>query len=75
MEIGELRVALKTGIPLLWQGKYDYERAIGHLSGIVLRNGSNGEDVISCELTTRRNSRLICKPEELRVYDPVKSEK
>lgn len=71
MEIGELRVALRSGIPLLWQGKYDYERAIGHLSGIVLRNGPNGEDVFSCELTTRRNSILICKPEELRVLDPV----
>lgn len=75
MEIGELRKALRMGIPLLWQGKYDYERAIGHLSGIVLRNGPNGEDVFSCELTTRRNSILLCKPEELRVYDPVKSEK
>lgn len=74
MEIGELRVALKTGIPLIWQGKYDYERAIGHLSGIVLRNGPNGEDVFSCELTTRRNSILLCKPEELRVLDPTASE-
>ena len=75
MEIGELRSALRTGVPLLWQGKYDYEHAIGHLSGIVLRNGPNGEDVFSCELTTRRNSILICKPEELRVLDPVNSEK
>lgn len=75
MEIGELRAALRTGIPLLWQGKYDYEHAIGYLSGIILRAGPHGEDVFSCELTTRRNSILVCMPEELRVLDPVNSEK
>ena len=75
MDIGELRVALRTGIPLIWQGKMEYERSVGYLSGIILRTGPRGEDVFSCELTTRRNSILLCKPEELRVYDPVKSEK
>lgn len=71
MEIGELRKALRMGIPLIWQGKMEYESAIGHLTGIILRSGPNGEDVFSCELRTRRNSILICKPEELRVLDPT----
>ena len=72
MEINELRSALRTGVPLLWQGKMEYERAVGYLSGIILRVGPRGEDVFSCELTTRQNRLLICKPEELRVLDPVK---
>ena len=75
MEINELRSALRTGVPLIWQGKMEYERSVGYLSGVILRAGSRGEDVFSCELTTRQNRLLICKPEELRVYDPVKSEK
>ena len=75
MEIGELRKALRSGVPLIWQGKMDYDRSVGYLSGIILRSGPNGEDVFSCELTGRRGCVVICRPEELRVYDPVKSEK
>lgn len=71
MGINELRIALKTGVPLMWQGKMEYDRSVGYLSGIILRVGPHGEDVFSCELTTRQNSLLICKPEELRVLDPV----
>lgn len=74
MEISELRQALRSGVPLIWQGKMDYERSVGYLSGIILRAGPNGEDVFSCELTAR-NSIIICRPEEVRIYDPVKSEK
>ena len=71
MEISELRQALRTGIPLIWQGKMDYERSVGRLSGIILRSGANGEDVFSCELTDRRGCVVICRPDELRVYDPT----
>ena len=70
MEISELKRALKTGIPVVWQGKRDYERSVGRLTGIILRSAPNGEDVISCELTTRRRSIIICRPEELSYYHP-----
>lgn len=73
MEINELRSALRTGVPLMWQGKMEYERSVGYLSGIILRAGPRGEDVFSCELTTRQNRLLICKPEELNYYKPVES--
>ena len=71
MEIGELRQALRSGIPLKWQGKMEYESAVGRLTGIILRSGPNGEDVFSCELRTNRNSLLICRPEDLEVYRPA----
>ena len=34
MEISELRQALRSGVPLIWQGKMDYERSVGYLSGV-----------------------------------------
>lgn len=75
MTIGELRGALDSGVSLIWQGKHDYERARGSLTGIILRKGPSGEDVFSAELTTKsetsgRNSIIICRPEELRFWNP-----
>lgn len=72
MQLSELNGALDSGITLLWQGKHDYERAIGSLTGIIKRKGG----VFSCELTTKsatsgRNSVIICKPEELSFYSPA----
>lgn len=76
MNIGELREALKSGVTLIWQGKHDYESAIGHLTGIILRRGASGEDVFSCELTSQsaasaRSSVIICRPEDLRLWHPA----
>lgn len=71
MQLGELNAALDSGITVLWQGRHDYERAVGSITGIIKRKGS----VFSCELTTKsettgRNTVIICKPEELFYWKP-----
>lgn len=73
MEINELRSALRTGVPLLWQGKMEYERAVGYLSGILIQRGPDGEEKISGVLSDRRGCTVTCRPEELRYYKPVES--
>jgi len=76
MTVSELRKALKSGVTLIWQGKHDYKRARGSLTGIILRKGPSGEDVFSAELTSisatsGRNSIIICRPEELSLWHPA----
>lgn len=76
MQLGELKCALKSGVPLLWQGRYDYERATGRLTGIILRTDEKGNDVFSCELTSSaslsgRCTVITCRPEELSIYKPT----
>ena len=71
MDLKELNGALDSGITLIWQGKHDYERATGSLTGIMKRKGN----VFSCELTTvsatsGRNSVIYCRPEELSYWKP-----
>ena len=78
MNVGELRGALKSGMTVIWQGKHDYESAIGRLTGIILRSGPSGEDVFSCEITSSSNlsgrtSIVICRPEEVQLWNPVGS--
>lgn len=78
MNINELRGVLKSGMPVVWQGKHDYESAIGRITGIILRSGPSGEDIFSCELTTspslsRSSSVIRCSPEELRLWNPSDS--
>lgn len=79
MEIKELKDALKSGIPVIWRGKHDYESTIGRLTGIILRAGASGEDEFSCEITSSsslsgRSSVVICRPEELSLWNPMKIE-
>ena len=76
MEIKDLKAALKSGVPVVWQGKHDYESAIGRLTGIILRSGPSGEDVFSCEITSspsmsRSSSVVTCRPEEVRLWNPA----
>lgn len=76
MEIKELRGAMKRGIPVIWEGKHDYERAIGKLTGIVLRSGPGGEDIYSCEITSKyegsgRTSVVYARAEEVRLWNPL----
>ena len=71
MDLKELNDALDSGITLVWQGKHEYERATGSLTGILKRRGN----VFSCELTTvsatsGRNSVIYCRPEELSYWKP-----
>ena len=75
MEIKELKGALKRGLMVVWQGKHDYESAIGRLTGIMLRVDDSGVDIFSCELTSSsslsgRTSIYMCRPEELRLWSP-----
>lgn len=75
MQLGELKSAMKSGVPLIWRGRHDYERATGHLTGIILRMDEKGNERFSCELTssasTGRNTVIVCKPEELSLYRPT----
>ena len=70
MTVDELREALYSGVQLLWQGKYEYERARGHLSGIIESRGPSGETVYSGRLSTNLKSVIICRPEELSLWSP-----
>lgn len=78
MDLKELKGALRSGVPVVWQGKRDYESAIGRITGIILRSGPSGEDIFSCELTTsptlsRSSSVIRCRPEEVRLWNPADS--
>ena len=77
MEIKELKRVLKSGVPVIWQGKHDYESTIGRLTGIILRLDPSGEDEFSCEITSSsslsgRSSVVICKPAEVSLWRPAK---
>lgn len=75
MQLGDLKRALKSGAPVVWQGKRDYESAIGRLTGIILRSGESGEELFSCEITSSsslsgRTSVYIVRPDEIRFWRP-----
>lgn len=70
MTVDELRGALYSGVPLLWQGSFEYHRARGYCSAVIERRGPAGETVYSGELTTNINSIIICKTEELSFWFP-----
>ena len=66
MSTDELRRALETKVPVRWQGRMDYENAIGYVSAIVYRYEKE-RLTVSCELTTYSNppSRMQCRPEDV----------
>ena len=76
MKINELKGALKSGMPVIWRGKHDYESTVGRLTGIILRAGASGEDEFSCEITSSsslsgRSSVVICRPDEVSLWRPA----
>ncbi len=70
MNVGELRDALYSGVPLFWQGKREYESARGFCSGIIESKGPSGETVYSCILSTKPKGSITCRPDEVRFWHP-----
>ena len=75
MDLKELKGALRSGVPVVWQGKRDYESAIGRLTRILIGVDPSGEFVYSCEITSSstlsgRTSVYICRPDEVRLWRP-----
>ena len=67
----DLAWLLRTHVPVLWQGRTEYERSVGYVSAIIHRM-ERGALVCSCELTTHTNPRSIlrCRPEDIRLWFP-----
>jgi len=74
MDSQEMKLALRSGRPVSWRGKMDYERATGTLTAIILRH-INGRDILSAEITEPRTRRVvICRADEVEYWRPTQTE-
>lgn len=69
MTLKTLRQALENKLPVRWQGRMEYERAIGYVSAIVYRYEQK-TPIVSCELTTYGSppSVMRCRPEDVEYW-------
>ena len=74
MDSQEMKVALRSGRPVTWRGKFDYERATGTLTAIILRH-INGRDILSAEITElTRGCIVTCRADEVEYWRPAQTE-
>lgn len=63
------RAALRSGRPVAWRGKMNYERMTGTLTALTLRFIGN-EFVLSAEITDpRTHNTLMCRLEEIEYWN------
>lgn len=63
------RAALRSGCPVAWRGKMNYERMTGTLTALTLRFIGN-EYVLSAEITDpRTHNTMMCRLEEIEYWN------
>lgn len=68
MDKDTARAALRSGRPVIWRGKMDYERATGTLTALILRYVGE-EFVLSAEITDpRTHNCVVCRLEEVEYW-------